>query len=576
MKELRGLAVVPGTALGRLLVLRDELAEALALYVPQPLEAEKGKMLAAAAEAAQQLAAAAARCREAGQEEQAAILEAHQLMALDPSLTGAMEAALGPQGAPAAVLGASEEYAAVFASMEDAYLRERAADVRDVGKRMARIILGVHEAQPPEEGAVLAAEDIEPSYLASLPAGAVKAVVLGQGSTTSHSIIIAKARAIPAVVGLHDSMECLQNGMEIFVDGAAGRVCLEPDEEVRQKALRRIAQESLQKEQDLAMAQLPAVTGDGVRLTLAANIGSPDDMETAAAYGAEGVGLFRTEFLFMGRAGAPDEEEQYQAYRKAIECCGGHLCVIRTMDIGGDKPLHYLQVGREDNPFLGWRAIRISLEREDLFLPQLKAILRAAAHGPAAVMLPMVSQVEEVRAARQCLARAKEELRQEGKPVGEVSVGIMVETPAAAAMSSLLAAECDFFSIGTNDLVQYTLAVDRVNPKISSLYSHFHPAVLRLIRQTVEAGKEAGIWVGMCGEMAGDPLATPLLVAMGLDELSMSAPALPRVKERVRALTLPAAQRLLAEALALPGSADIRALLQQAWGREQAHKNVLA
>ena len=563
MEKLQGLAVVPGSAMGPLLVLRDELPAALKTYTPSPTAEELKKLESAAATAALQLEEAARRCREAGQDEQAGILEAHQLMAQDAALLTAMQEAVGA-GAPAAALEASEQYAAMFEAMDDAYLRERAADVRDVGKRIAKVLLGLTEPKPVAGGAILAAEDVEPSYLAALPAGAVKAVLLGQGSTTSHAVIIAKARGIPAIVGLKEVLPRLTSGQEVFVDAGRGEIWVEPDAKTCEQALLQIQREAEQLKRDLSLAGEAAVTTDGLKMTLAANIGSPQDMETAVRYGAEGVGLFRTEFLFMGHDSTPDEEEQYQAYKAAIEGCQGALCVIRTMDIGGDKPLHYLQVPKEDNPFLGWRAIRISLEREDLFLPQLKAILRAAVHGKAAIMLPMVSQVEEIRQARLALQRAREELQKEGKPFGsDVPLGIMVETPAAAAMASLLAQECDFFSIGTNDLVQYTLAVDRGNSKISGLYSHFHPAVLRLIQQTAQAAHEAGIWVGMCGEMAGDPLATPLLVAMGFDELSMSAPALLRVKERVRSLSRHRADELLAQALKLKESTAIRELLRR-------------
>ncbi|MCX7970670.1 MAG: phosphoenolpyruvate--protein phosphotransferase, partial [Negativicutes bacterium] len=385
---------------------------------------------------------------------------------------------------------------------------------------------------------------------------------LGLGSTTSHAVIIAKSRGIVTVVGLQDSVLTMPDGQPAVVDGYTGQVWVNPGENLLGKYQQLLVEEENRRKRDLESASLPSVTLDGVRVQLAANVGLPSDIDGAIKLGAEGVGLFRTEFLFMGKNQPPSEDEQYEAYKYVIEACGAHLCVIRTMDIGGDKKLGYLQVPHEENPFLGYRAIRICLERPDVFLPQLKAILRAGVHGRAAIMLPMVINIEEVRRAREFLNQAADELMREGKEFDRsVPLGIMVETPAAAINAPNLAKEVDFFSIGTNDLCQYTLAVDRMNPKISALYDHFNPAVLRAIYNTIQASHQANIWTGMCGEMASDPLAAALLVGMGIDELSMNAPAVPRVKEMIRSINAGEAEAIVETVLNMDSGAEVRAFL---------------
>ena len=317
-----------------------------------------------------------------------------------------------------------------------------------------------------------------------------------------------------------------------------------------------------------ALRDLPAVTKDGVEVQLAANIGSPNDAANAAKYGNKGVGLFRSEFVFMGREDIPSEEMQFESYKKAIEACNGELCVIRTMDIGGDKPLPYLNIPHEDNPFLGYRAIRISLNRRDLFMPQLKAILRAGVYGRAAIMAPMVVSVDEILRLRAFVREAMQELEDEGKEYSKnVQLGIMVETPAAAVMTPTFAKYVDFFSIGTNDLVQYTLSVDRVNPNVHYLYNHFHPAVLQLIHRTIKAANDHGIWAGMCGEMASDPYAAVILMAMGINELSMSAPSIPRVKEMIRSVTFEEAKGHLAKVMEMETGEQVLKYLQEAMER---------
>lgn len=562
---LQGTGVVPGIAIGRVKAVSADLMAALDSYAAGGRDEEEAGFTSALAAADAELGRLAAQARQKGQTGQAEIMEAHQVMAADPELLANIRAKIR-QGvpAPSAVMAAADEFAAVFSAMDNPYFKERAADLRDIGRRIAGVLTG---RQTPDFGSgpvVLCAEEIEPSLAAAMPEGQVVGIVLGQGSKTSHTVIIAKAQGIPAVTGLGAQAAVLPEGAVVIVDGYSGRVVVNPSANTLAEAQKKLAAEQELHSQDVMLAALSAVTQDGRSVQLAANIGSPADMAAALKQGCEGVGLFRSEFLFMGREQPPDEEEQFRAYREVIERCGGKLCIIRTMDIGGDKPLPYLAIDREDNPFLGFRAIRISLARPELFLVQLKAILRAAVYGKAAIMLPMVISRTEIRQAREFLIKAAAELEREEKAyTAAVELGIMIETPAAAVMAPELAEECDFFSIGTNDLVQYTLAVDRGNTAVSGLYSHFHPAVLRLIERIIKAGHARNIWVSMCGEMAGDPLAVPLLVAMGIDELSMSAPVIPRVKTVIRQLTLTDAAAVLAQALSQREPQAIQVLMEK-------------
>jgi phosphocarrier protein FPr len=419
-------------------------------------------------------------------------------------------------------------------------MRARAGDVRDVGNRVLRHLLGVEAplldmAQP----SVVLAGDLTPSDTAQFSPNTVLAVCTEGGGATSHSAILSRALGIPAVVGLGPALAGIEEGTIIAVDGSAGRVWPDPAPE-RLEALLAAREAWLSGQAEAkARGQEEAVTADGHRVEVAANIGGPHDVDIALEYGAEGIGLFRTEFLFLERESAPTEEEQYEAYRHVARKMGQKPVIIRTLDIGGDKPIPYLDMAEEANPFLGWRGIRFCLDHPELFVPQLRAILRAAHGHNVSVMFPMVSTVEEVRAARRLLDQVKEELREEGIAHEEhLALGIMIEVPAAVAIADQLAAEVDFFSIGTNDLTQYTMAADRGNRRVAGLARALQPAVLRLIAQTVAAAHKAGIWVGLCGELGGNASATSLLLGLGLDELSMNAPSIPAVKEAVRHTTV--------------------------------------
>ncbi|MBR7024675.1 MAG: phosphoenolpyruvate--protein phosphotransferase [Selenomonadaceae bacterium] len=564
-EKIKGKGVIAGIAVGNILLAGQNLDGYLAKYQPAKPAAEKKKAADALVAVAENLKKSIDDFNEQGLKEQAGILEAHRMMVEDPAMSGAIDEQIDVSGsAPKAVIDAYEAQAQIFEAMEDEYFRGRAVDMRDVGKRIAKYLLGIKD--PEIVGKVIVAgKDIEPSVIAGLPTDKIAGVILGVGSTTAHAVIIAKTRAIPTVVGVGDGIAQIANGDPVILDGETGEILIRPSDEERASYDEKIKKQEELKAHYAELKDKPAITLDGKEVELVANIGSPADADAAVKnYGATGVGLFRSEFVFMGKTDVPKEEDQFKEYKAAVEHCasvthGEGLCVIRTMDIGGDKPLPYIQVGVEENPFLGYRAIRISLQRRDLFMPQLKAILRAGVYGKAAIMFPMVINVQEFLAAKKFVEEAKMELVHEGKEFSDnVQVGIMVETPAAAVMTPVLAKYVDFFSIGTNDLVQYTLAVDRGNAQISYLYNHFNPAVLRLIKRTIESANKEGKWAGMCGEMASDPNAAIILMAMGIKELSMSAPSIPKVKERIRNITLVKAKEILDKVMEMEDGDEIK------------------
>lgn len=567
---IRGKGVISGIAMGKIMLAGQNLDGYLVNYEPEDKETEKKKAQDALTAVAEILRESIEKLKSKDMKEQAAIMEAHRMMVQDPMMADNIMAKIEELGnAPQAVLKAAEEQAVMFEQMEDEYFAARAVDLRDVGKRVAKYILGVKEPEIGDEKVILCGREIEPSVIAGMETEKIAGVLLGSGSTTAHAVIIAKARAIPTIVGLNkeERIDRIADGDHVIMDGERGEIVVNPAPEDIASYDEKIKKQKELAAHYAALKDLPAVTTDGVKVDLMANIGTHMDVDNALNYGAEGVGLFRSEFVFMGRQEIPTEEDQFKAYKEAIEKCKGKLCVIRTMDIGGDKPLPYLNIPEEENPFLGYRAVRISLQRRDLFLPQLKAILRAGVYGKAAIMIPMIINVAEFKKVKEFIEEAKLELAHEGKAYSDdVQVGIMVETPAAAIMTPVLAKYVDFFSIGTNDLVQYTLAVDRGNANISYLYNHFNPAVLRLVQRTISSARENGIWAGMCGEMASDPNAAVLLMAMGISELSMSAPSIPRVKEKIRSISSVKAKEILADVMAMEDGDDIRNYLQKILG----------
>lgn len=460
--------------------------------------------------------------------EKAQVFEAHITLLDDPEFTGAMrmEIETNSTNSMKAVQSVTDMFVSIFDAMEDAYMRERAADIKDVSKRIISNLAGKggDAFAITEENTIVVAHDLTPSDTAQLDRSKVVGFITDIGGRTSHAAIMARTLEIPAVLGLGDITTSVKTGDKVIVDGITGDVIINPSEEVIAEYTEKKAKFQAEQEELKKLIDVKTTTKSGRRIEVCGNIGKPEDVLGVIANGGDGVGLFRTEFLYMDRESAPTEEEQFESYKFVLEKMEGKQVVIRTLDIGGDKTLPYLPLPQEMNPFLGYRAIRLCLDKKEIFKVQLRALLRASVFGKLCVMFPMISGIQEFRQAKEVVEECKAELRAEGKEYSEnIQWGIMVEIPAAAVMADELAKEVDFFSIGTNDLIQYTLAADRMSEKVSYLYNPMHPAVLRLIKMTIDGAHSQGKWVGMCGEMAGDETAIPTLVEYGLDEFSMSA-----------------------------------------------------
>ena len=495
-----------------------------------------------------------------------AVFGAHLDMAEDETLTEGVERKIHDgKNAQWALEEQMEETCSMLESLEDAYLQERAADVRDVCRRMMAFLKGVEEEPFPQlkEEVILFAEELHPSDMAKIDFRYVRGIVTETGGTTSHVAILARSMEIPVLMGLEGILTKVEKGQMTILDGNEGVLFLLPDEKTQQEYLEKQEAEGILRQKLKEMNRLPAVTTDGCRIHLYANVGGLKDIEQAVKHGAEGVGLFRSEFLYMESSRFPTEQEQFEIYKKAAELLKKPL-TIRTLDIGGDKALPYYKFEKEENPFLGWRAIRFCLDMRDVFKTQLKALLRAAAYGDIRIMYPMIVSVEEFRKANQLLEECKQELKERGVLFREsIQTGIMVETPAAVLMAEELAKEVDFFSIGTNDLTQYILAADRGNQKLTKLYDPFHPAVLRAVAQVIRAGHKAGIEVGMCGEFAGDEGAVPLLVGMGLDECSMVSSEIAAVRYQIRGIAAEQMKHLADRVLAAVTVKEVKQLLKR-------------
>ncbi|MDT3425684.1 phosphotransferase system enzyme I (PtsI) [Paenibacillus forsythiae] len=471
--------------------------------------------------------------------EESSIFDAHLAILEDPVFMSEIRGIIERQykAAEVAVKEAIDHFVAMFDLLDDEYMKERAVDIKDVGNRLLKHLLGAPEVTLPldTQPYILVAKELSPSQLAHLNPNYVLGIVTMMGGKTAHSSIMARALGIPLVAGLENKLQSpIQTGDFLIIDGDNGYLIVNPDEATAEHYSVVRDRQREKREQLELLSTVVAMTRDRVRMRLASNISSVKELDMALKYGAEGVGLFRTEFLYMDRKAFPTEEEQYEVYKLVAEKVGEHPVVIRTLDIGGDKHLDYFQLPEEQNPFLGYRAIRICLDQKEMFKTQLRAILRASVHGNIKMMFPMISSIEEVREAKAVLEEVKADLEQHGIPYDRgLPVGIMIEVPAAVMIADFLAEEVDFFSIGTNDLVQYALAVDRMNEQIAHLYHPYHPAVLRMIRMTVESAQAAGIGVSVCGELAGDERSLPLWLELGVSDLSMSPQSLLKVKHRM-------------------------------------------
>lgn len=531
----KGIAASKGYAIGKVFLQEHEEIVVTDAKISD-IAAEKEKLQKALDDSRSQLETIKAKALEEMGAEKAEVFEAHITLLDDPEFTGAMmnEIETNSVNGLKAIQSVADSFVAIFESMDNEYMRERAADIKDVSKRILANFAGKggDGFAITENNTVVVAHDLTPSDTAGLDRSKVVGFITNIGGRTSHAAIMARTLEIPAVLGLGDITDCVKNGDTVIVDGITGDVIINPSEEVLAEYQSKKEKFQAEQEELKKLINVKTTTKSGRRIEVCGNIGKPEDVLGVIANGGDGVGLFRTEFLYMDRESAPTEEEQFEAYKFVLEKMEGKQVVIRTLDIGGDKTLPYLPLPEEMNPFLGYRAIRLCLDRKEIFKVQLRALLRASVYGKLAVMFPMISGLQEFEQAKEVVEECKAELKAEGKEYSDsIQWGIMVEIPAAAVYADELAKHVDFFSIGTNDLIQYTLAADRMSEKVSYLYNPMHPAVLRLIKMTIDGAHKHGKWVGMCGEMAGDEAAIPTLVEYGLDEFSMSATSILNAKK---------------------------------------------
>lgn len=568
MTRLTGIAASDGIAIAKAYrFVQPDLT--FAKTTVHDIEAEQKRLAAALAKAEQELIVIRQQTLEKFSAEEAAIFEAHLLVVHDPELIGPINQKIADEAVNAeyALHEVTSMFVALFEGMDDEYMSARASDIKDVTNRILAHLLGVHIPNPSNinEQVIIVANDLTPSETAQLDRNYVLGFITDIGGRTSHSAIMARSLEIPAVVGAEVATTTIQDGDTIIVDGLTGQVLVNPSADVIADYQEKAQKYRVQQAEWSTLVNEQTVSKDGVHVELAANIGSPNDLDGVLRHGAEGIGLYRTEFLYMGRENLPSEEEQFTAYKTVLEGMKGKPVVIRTLDIGGDKHLPYLPLQEEMNPFLGHRAIRLCLDQQELFRTQLRALLRASVYGNLKIMFPMIATIQEFRAAKAILLEEKEKLIARGIAVGSsIEVGMMVEIPSTAVMADIFAKEVDFFSIGTNDLIQYTMAADRMNEKVSYLYQPYNPAILRLIQMVIKAAHQEQKWVGMCGEMAGDEHAVPLLLGLGLDEFSMSATSILKTRALLKQLSVPEMQTLATEALQLATAEEVLEKVKQA------------
>ncbi len=565
---MRGTGASSGIGIGKAVVVRDEKPEVVQVSISDKDKEVKRfeDVLAKITEATMEMAASLAN-KVGGKE--AEILNGHVLLLSDPMLSEEIKQKIQNElvNAEFAVDGVYDMYAGMFASMDDELMQQRATDMKDLKVRILKGLLGMADVDVARlpEGSILVAEDLTPSMTAGLNPQTVCGIVTELGGRTSHSAILSRALEIPAVVAISGLLDNIQDGDTVCFDGDKGEVVINPDADTLAEYEKKKEAYLLEKKELENYKGKPSVTKDGRKVEIVANIGKPEDAQRALEYDAEGVGLFRTEFLFMDRDNAPTEEEQFEAYKKVATLMKDKPVIIRTLDIGGDKEIPYLGIEQDENPFLGYRAIRLCLDRkEDLYRPQLRALLRASAFGDIRIMIPLITCVDEIREAKTLIREIMGDLDRENIAYNkDIQVGIMIETAASSIMADVFAKEVDFFSIGTNDLTQYTMCVDRGNAKVSYLYSPLNPAVLRSLKRVITSAKEAGIMVGMCGEAAADPLLIPLLLVWGLDEFSMSASSILKSRKLVTNSSIADLEKVEKEVMKFTTEKEVREYMEK-------------
>ncbi|ACM21835.1 GAF domain phosphoenolpyruvate--protein phosphotransferase PtsP [Geotalea daltonii FRC-32] len=567
LASLIGTPVSPGFAWGKIYIFSRNENDGIDMEHAASRPEERKRFQIALEKAKIQTLYMEKRVAEVMSKEDAAIFHSHLMFLEDRGfITKITDSIDNGYSAGQAIREVVDYYVNAFAKMEDPYLRERSADMEDIGRRLLGALNGNSSSRKKfREKRIIVADDILPSDMATMDHEKVLGIVTERGNAGSHAAIMAKSLGIPAVVGIDGLMKQISPRNEVIVDGTSGHLYINPDQRIKEEYERLQRDFSLKQRELEGLRDLPAETVDGSRVFLRANIGLLNDVKVAQASGAEGVGLYRTEFPYMTRKTFPNRIEQYNLYRKIVEGFPSHPVTIRTLDIGGDKGLSYFPFPKEDNPFMGWRSIRVSLEEEDIFREQLAAILMASVHGKITVMFPMISSVEEIRTVKRILEEVKDELTADKKPFNPtIPLGVMVEIPAAVQIAHLLIREVDFFSIGTNDLIQYTLAADRNNPKVKQYYDPYHPAILHSIKRVADVAGAAGKKVSICGEMAADPINAILLLGMGISDFSLTAPYIPLIKQAILKITMAEAREISAAALQMESSADIREYLAKA------------